>query len=215
MNIAITGGLGTGKSTVSKILAARLGAELIDTDNLCRLQMLPGKEGFTRFLKIFGGKYIQDDGAIDRLELRKAVFSDCEIKNTLEDILHPIVRSEVAAHCAKSGVRGRIVVVEVPLLFEVNWQQDFEYTVAVYVLEKVCIQRVMARDGIDKDTISKILSAQIPIDTKRGLADFVIDNSSTFASTVQQIGWLAGKLALPEKLQEFVNNKLKSLTVKI
>jgi len=199
MNIAITGGLGTGKSTVSKILAAHLGAELIDTDNLCRLQMLPGKEGFMRFLQIFGGKYIQDDGAIDRLELRKAVFSNSDIKNRLESILHPIVRSEVASRCEESVVQGRIVVVEVPLLFEVNWQQDFEQTVAVYVLEKVCIQRVMARDGIDKDTISNILSAQIPIDIKRSLADYVIDNSSTFASTVQQVAWLTGKLALPEK----------------
>ena len=199
MNIAITGGLGTGKSTVSKILADHLGAELIDTDNLCRLQMLPGKEGFTRFLQTFGDKYIQDDGAIDRLELRKAVFSDHTIKKTLEDILHPIVRSEVAGRCEKSIVHGRIVVVEVPLLFEVNWQQDFEHTVVVYVQEKVCIQRVMARDGIDKATISNILSAQIPIDIKRSLADFVIDNSSIFASTVQQIAWLAGKLVLPEK----------------
>jgi len=199
MNIAITGGLGTGKSTVSKILAAYLGAELIDTDTLCRLQMLPGKEGFTRFLQIFGGNYIQEDGTIDRLELRKAVFLDHAIKNTLEDILHPIVRSEVAARCEKSVVQGKIVVVEVPLLFEVNWQQDFEHTVAVFVLEKVCIQRVMARDGIDKDTISNIILSQMPIDIKRSLADFIIDNSSTFVSTVQQIAWLAGKFALSEK----------------
>jgi len=215
MNIAITGGLGTGKSTVSKILAASLGAELIDTDNLCRLQMLPGKEGFARFLRVFGGKYIQTDGAIDRLQLREAVFSDPDIKNTLEDILHPIVRSEVVAHCEKTVKQGRIVVVEVPLLFEANWQQDFEHTVVVFVGEKLCIQRVMARDGIDKDTISNIFSAQLPIDIKRSLADFVIDNSSIFASTVQQIGWLAGQLTLPEKSQEFVNNKLKSLTAKI
>lgn len=200
MNIAITGGLGTGKSTVSKILAARLSAELIDTDNLCRLQMHPGKEGFERFLQVFGGKFIQNDGAIDRLELRKAVFSDHTVKNTLEDILHPIVRSDVAARCEKSAVQGRIVVVEVPLLFEVNWQHDFEYTVAVLVSEKVCIQRVMARDGIDKDMISNIISSQMPLDIKRSLADFIIDNSSIFVSTVQQIGWLAGKFAPPEKL---------------
>jgi dephospho-CoA kinase len=199
MNIAITGGLGTGKSTVSKILAAHLDAELIDTDKLCRLQMIPGKEGYTRFLQVFCGKYVQADGAIDRLELPKDVFSDPDIKNTLESILHPIVRSEVAVRCEKSVTQGKIVVVEVPLLFEVGWQQDFEHTVVVFVVEKLCIQRVMARDGIDKDTISIILSSQMPIDIKRRFADFVIDNSSTFASTVQQISWLTGKLALSEK----------------
>jgi dephospho-CoA kinase len=199
MNIAITGGLGSGKSTVSKILAAYLDAELIDTDNLCRLQMLPGAQGFTSFLQIFDGKYIQADGAIDRLELRKAVFSDPDIKKTLENILHPIVRSEVATCCQTSVAQGKIVVVEVPLLFEVGWQQDFEHTVAVFVLEKVCIQRVMARDGIDKETILNILSSQMPVDIKRRLADFIIDNSSTFASTIQQIAWFAGKCALSEK----------------
>ncbi len=200
MNIAITGGLGSGKSTVSKILAAYLGAELIDTDNLCRLQMLPGAEGFASFRQSFDGKYIQADGAIDRLELRKAVFSDPDIKKTLENILHPIVRSEVAACCQTSVAQGKVVVVEVPLLFEVGWQQDFDYTVAVFVLEKVCIQRVMARDGIDKEIISNILSSQMPSDIKRRLADFAIDNSSTFASTIQQIAWFAGKRVLSEKL---------------
>lgn len=194
MNIAVTGSLGTGKSTVSKILAVTLATEIIDTDELCRRQMLPGAEGFEEFRRSFGKKFIQGDNTIDRRLLRQAVFEDEELRAQLEQILHPLVQREVASYSKECRSRGKILVVEVPLLFEVGWQDDFDASVVVYVPEKMCIERVMVRNGLAISEIRQILKSQMPIDKKRDYADFIIDNSGTFVSTVQQVAWLSKKL---------------------
>ena len=198
MIVAVTGGLGTGKSTVSKILAATLKTELIDTDQLCRLQMIPGAEGFKEFSRVFGKSFIQDDGTIDRLLLKKAVFDDETLREKLENILHPIVQAQVTARGKVSSRRGEILVVEVPLLYEVGWQDRFDVCVVVYVPERHIVQRVMARDGLAAEQIKQILDAQMSIQKKLDKAHFIVDNSDTFVSTVQQIAWLSKKLS--EKL---------------
>lgn len=200
MNIAVTGSLGTGKSTVSKILAATLETELIDTDQLCRRQMLPGTEGFEEFRLTFGKMFIQSDNTIDRLALRQAVFEDEHLRTQLEGILHPLVQREVSSYCRECRRRGKILVVEVPLLYEVGWQDEFDASVVVYVPEKICIERVRARNGLAVEEIKQILRSQMPIDKKRDYADFIIDNSGTFVSTVQQIAWLSKKLSRKSKV---------------
>jgi dephospho-CoA kinase len=187
--------LGTGKSTVSKILAATLESELVDTDQLCRAQMLPGSEGFEEFNRIFGKKFRRSDATIDRPALRQAVFVNEEIRAQLENILHPLVQREVNSVCSSCRRRGKILVVEVPLLYEVGWQDEFDTSVVVYVPEKICIERVRARNGLAVEEIKQIMKNQMSIDKKCDHADFVIDNSGTFVSTVQQIAWLSKKLS--------------------
>lgn len=199
MNIAVTGGLGTGKSTVSKILADNLVTELIDTDQLCRRQMLPGQQGYAAFDRIFGQRFMQADGAIDRQLLRQAVFKDYTIRKQLENILHPIVRAEVAARGKACLAEGRMLVVEVPLLYEVGWQDAFDVCVVVYVPEQLCIERVISRDALSAEQIRQILHAQFPIEKKLDSADFIVDNSSTFVSTVQQIAWMSKKLRMGQQ----------------
>lgn len=194
MKIAVTGGLGTGKSTVSKILAATLETEVLDTDQLCRMQMLPGTEGFEEFVRCFGERFLQNDGTINRIMLRQAVFDDDGVRGNLESILHPIVRREVAARGRQCAANDEILVVEVPLLYEVGWQDEFDACVVVFVPEKICIQRVMTRDGMVAEQIAKILHAQMPIKKKLDYAHFIVDNSGTFVSTVQQIAWMSKKL---------------------
>jgi len=194
VNIAVTGGLGTGKSTVSRIIAADLAAELIDADQLCREQMLPGTEGYAEFRRVFNESYIQIDGMIDRVQLREAVFAYPSIRNQLENILHPIVRRQIAARGRISSTHGKILVVEVPLLYEVGWQDAFDICVLVYVPEQLCIQRVVMRDGMPIEQIRQILNAQVPIKKKLDYADFIVDNSGTFVSTVHQIAWMSKKL---------------------
>lgn len=194
MNIAVTGGLGSGKSTVSKVLANAISADLLDTDELCREQMRPGMPGFVRCCQVFGTRYLQSDGSLDRQLLRQAVFTDNQVKKDLEKILHPLVRQQVAACTAHCADHGRDLVVEVPLLFEVGWQNDFDVTVAVYVADELCRQRVAARDGLTAVEIGRVLAAQMPIADKIAAAHFVIDNSGTMVSTIQQIAWLGKKL---------------------
>ena len=192
--VAVTGGLGTGKSTVSKILAATLDTDLLDTDLLCRLQMQPGAEGYKEFCSVFGRKYIQDDGNIDRISLRQAVFEDEELRGQLENILHPIVQRQVVAHGRVSSSDREVLVVEVPLLYEVGWQDWFDFCVVVYVPEELIVQRVKARDGLDADQIKQISKTQMPIQKKLDSAHFIVDNSGTFTSTMQQVAWLSKKL---------------------
>ena len=199
MIIAVTGNLGTGKSTVSKLLASSLGAELLDTDRLCRLQLQPGQEGFVAFTKTFGQLFLQEDGDIDRTRLRQAVFTDGRIKEALEDILHPIVRRNVEERMAACRDRGRSLVVEVPLLYEVGWQDDFDLCVVVSVPTGVSINRVQERDSMDVVEIDKVLSSQLPLSQKIASADATIDNSGTFVSTVQQVYWLARNLTDTEQ----------------
>lgn len=195
MKVAVTGSLGSGKSTVGKMLAATLGTELLDTDVLCRRQLLPGAEGFQQFCHTFGDRFLNDGGGIDRQLLRQAVFGDVAVREKLESILHPIVRRQVTARGMESASRGEILVVEVPLLFEAGWQDEFDVIVVVHVPESLCVQRVMARDEMSADQIKQVLGAQLPAEKKLDYANFIVDNSGIFVSTVQQIFWLSRRLS--------------------
>ncbi len=198
MNIAVTGGLGSGKSTASRILAAAMSAEHIDTDQLCRQQMNPGNPGFESFLQVFGNSYLLADGSLNRLLLRQAVFAERGVKKELEKILHPLVRKQVVEYYKHCCASGKSLVVEVPLLFEVGWQRDFDVCVVVYVPEELCFSRVSVRDGITAEEIQRVCAAQLPISEKLKSADFVIDNRGTFVSMVQQVAWLGKRLQYRE-----------------
>ncbi len=194
MNIAVTGGLGSGKSTASRILAVAISAEHLDTDQLCRQQMQDGKPGFERFAMIFGNRFLFPDGTLNRRLLRQAVFTDDGVRNELESILHPLVRKEVADHYLLCCSAGKNLVVEVPLLFEVGWQHDFAVWVVVHVPEELCCRRVAIRDGMAPGEIQRVFATQLALSEKLKLAHFVIDNSGTFVSSIQQIAWLGKKL---------------------
>jgi dephospho-CoA kinase len=186
LKIAITGGLGSGKSTVSQLLAARLCCELVNTDELCRRLLFPGEEGYIQFIESFGKEFILPDGHLDRAELREAVFRDSAVKDRLESVLHPLVLDIVK----KKGESSRLLLVEVPLLFEVGWQDDFDMCVLVYVPEEKIFERVAERDGHSREIIRAILDNQMPLEEKLHYTSVVIDNSSTFVSTVLQVNHL-------------------------
>ena len=191
MNIAVTGGYGSGKSSVSRLLAKDLNGQLVNTDELCRFLLEPGREGLLCLVKTFGKRFLTTDGGLDRGLLRQVVFRDSEVKTKLEDILHPLVRGEVkrnAEVCQKAGVH---LVVEVPLLFEVSWQDDFDISVLVRIDNKTSAERAAKRDNITVADAERIIALQMPMTQKELLADHIIDNSGTFASTAQQVARLA------------------------
>ncbi|MFH0783365.1 MAG: dephospho-CoA kinase [Pseudomonadota bacterium] len=214
VNIAVTGSLGSGKSTASRILAVALSAEHIDTDELCRQQMQPGNPGFEGFLQVFGNRFLFADGSLDKQRLRQAVFTDNRVKNDLEMILHPLVRQQVSERYNLCCAVGKNLVVEVPLLFEVGWQHDFTVWVVVYVPEELCEGRVATRDGLSTEEIQRVVTAQLPVSEKLKYAHYVINNNGTFVSTVQQIAWLAKNLQGRNNNGKCTEDRLKSLTAK-
>jgi dephospho-CoA kinase len=196
MKIAVTGGLGSGKSTVSKILASYLQCELLDTDQLCRQQLQPGHEGLARLKECFGNRFLCSDGTLDRQKLRIVTFENLKVKSQLEDILHPIVREIVAARFREKELRGEYLVVEVPLLYEVQWQNDFDECVVVYAPESIVYERVALRSGLRFFEIRSILDVQMPIEEKRKYTRFIIDNSGTFVSTMLQTANLSKRVSV-------------------
>ena len=192
MNIAITGTIGAGKSTVATILAALLPARRIDTDQICRHLLSVGEEGWRQLRTVFPGHFFAEDGELRRSELRQAVFFDDERRRQLEGVLHPLVEVEVNQTLA--ATEGGFRLVEVPLLFEVGWQGRFDAVVTVYVPQTAGIGRVIARDRVSAAQVEKILSAQLPAEEKAARADWVIDNRGDITSSFIQASWLANEL---------------------
>jgi len=194
VNIGITGGYGSGKSSVSRLLAMYLQAELTDADVLCRTLLEPGQDG-TRQLQIeFADRFSLGDGSINRNLLRQETFKDPEVKEKLEKILHPLVRKTIAEQAHVCRVQHSYLVVEVPLLFEVGWQDDFDVTVLVRVPPEIAMVRSVKRDKITEEEARRIIGLQLPMSYKEPRVDYIIDNSDTFVSTAQQTAWLANVL---------------------
>ncbi len=196
MNIAITGGLGSGKSTVSRILASYLHCELLDTDQLCRQQLQPGCEGMVKLRECFENRFLLPDETLDRQKLRCATFEDSGVRVQLENILHPIARKIVAVRWREKKNQGEHLVVEVPLLYEVQWQEDFDESIVVYTPESSVYERVSMRSGLTFTEVGSILKAQMSIEEKRTYTPFIVDNSGTFVSTVLQTVTLCKRLSL-------------------
>ena len=202
MNIGITGGYGSGKSSVSRLLAKYLQAELTDADVICRTLLEPGQDGTKQLQTVFGNRFFCDDGSIDRNLLRQETFNIPEVKEKLENILHPLVRSSIADQAQACRLQQSYVVVEVPLLFEVGWQDDFDVTVLVRVPPKIAISRSVKRDNIDEEEAKRIIGLQLPMSYKEPLVDYIIDNSDTFVSTAQQAAWLSNILCKKTSLSQ-------------
>lgn len=187
VSIAITGGMGAGKSVVSSFLAKRLGWKLLSADSVCRNLLAHGAEGWKAFVGIFGKEYTDEKGEIVRSRLRRQIFEDNALRQELEAILHPLARQEIQRQAAKSNKSGESVLVEVPLLFEAGWQDDFDKVIVVYAASAVCLARICRRDGVSSAEARKGLAVQMPLGEKAMAADFVVDNSGSWSGTLLQL----------------------------
>lgn len=189
MKIAITGGVGSGKSSIGRVLARFLDAALLSADDICRRELAPGGDGYRQFASGRGSDFLTADGEFDRAALGRAVFADRDLRRELEAILHPLVRRRFLA----AGDR-RTVVAEVPLLYESGWEGDFNVVVCVRSAGDQRVARVIRRDGRDRADVQRIVAAQLPEQEKLRRADFIIDNSGLFTSSWSQLAWLACRL---------------------
>lgn len=193
MNIGLTGGIATGKSTVANLLTKR-GAVLIDLDLIAREVVEPGQPALARVAERFGQAVLREDGTLNRKKLGSIVFADAAQRQALEAILHPAIRAVMKERMALHEGRhpDQLVVVDVPLLFESKLESYFEQIMLVYVPREEQLQRLMKRDALSKEDAEKRLAAQMSIEDKKALADIVIDNGADLASTEAQIDrwWL-------------------------
>lgn len=196
MNIGLTGGIATGKSTVSSMLI-RKGALLVDADVIAREVMLPGHPVLAEVATHFGQAILQADGQLDRKKLGEIIFNDPEERLALNRITHPAIRLEIRQQMAdyETAYPERLVVVDIPLLYESELQSLFEKVMVVYVPREMQLLRLMERDGITEERAEARLNSQMDIELKKEMADYVIDNSGTLADTVEQVDKLWDRLA--------------------
>ncbi|MFA6221968.1 MAG: dephospho-CoA kinase [Desulfomonilaceae bacterium] len=194
LTVGLTGGIGSGKSAVSGIFRNH-GIPVICADELAREAVKPGSKGLNEIRTTFGGSVVDPQGALNRPELARIVFSDPSKRRLLEAIIHPRVSREKERLVKEHQKNGNlIVVVNVPLLFEAGWETDFDIIILVYTPRKLQKKRLMKRDGITSDEASSRLNAQMDIESKKTLADIIIDNSGPLEQTEKQVSGIVDKL---------------------
>ncbi len=186
MNIAVTGGLATGKSSVSMVLASLLSAKYFSADRYCRQLLEVGASGWLQLRQKWGKEFFLEDNSIDRARVRETVFNDKSARQELEAILHPLVRKEQALLTQKTKNENRFLISEIPLLFENNLQAYYDMNLVVYAPHDIGLQRACRRDGLTFAMCEKIIASQMSIDEKVRLADYVIDNSGMKSATYVQ-----------------------------
>lgn len=188
MNIGLTGGIATGKSTVSRLLVER-GALLIDADQISREIVLPGSSVWAQIVQRFGSDILLEDGSLHRQRLGKLVFTNKASRIALNNITHPAIQEEISRQRVqyKRQFPDKLIVIDIPLLYESHLADIFTITVVVYAPRDIQLQRLMKRDGWTKSEAEQRLQAQWDIERKRELADLVIDNSSSMETTTRHI----------------------------
>jgi len=193
--IALTGGIATGKSTVSGLLAAR-GAVIVDADLLAREVIAEGTEGLDEVMAQFGDGVLGADGRLDRERLGAIVFADAGKRRTLEAITHPRIRALTATRVATAlESDSPLVVVDIPLLFETGREADFPSVLLVYANRESQLRRLRLRDRLDEGEARRRMAAQLPIDDKCARATWIIDNSGTPEATAAEVAcWWASNV---------------------
>lgn len=177
MRVGLTGGIASGKTTVSGMLA-ELGAVLIDADRLAREVVAPGTPGLRRVVEAFGPQILTPEGEMDRAQMGAIVFADAERRRELEAIIHPLVRARGAELERAAGTEA-IVVHDIPLLVETGQADSFDAVIVVDVPEEVQIDRMVRNRGWSVDDARSRIAAQASRTQRRAVATYVIDNAGT------------------------------------
>jgi dephospho-CoA kinase len=186
--VGLTGGMASGKSTVSRQLAD-LGCHVIDADMLARAVVAPGEPALQTIVQAFGRAVLRPDGTLDRARLGALVFADAEKRKRLEAITHPAIQARRQAALAELAAEGYdgLVVQDAALLIEVGGAAHVDRLVVVYADRAVQRERLMRRDRLDAAEAERRLATQMPLAAKVRLAHYVIDNSDSPEETAAQV----------------------------
>lgn len=191
--VGLTGNIASGKSMVARLLAER-GATIIDADVQARDAVEPGTPGLAAIVQRWGPGVLLPDGTLDRAALRAIVFGNAGELEALNDIVHPVVTRLRAAAIAAARARGdRVVVCDIPLLFERRLEGEFDRIVLVDAPADVRLERLMRERALGRDEAMRMIASQMPAELKRPRADLVIENDDTpkaLAARVDEV-WTA------------------------
>lgn len=192
--VGLTGGIGSGKSVVARMLAER-GAEIIDADQLAREVVEPGGSTLPRIVERFGSAVLDDHGRLDRRKLGQIVFKDERLLGELNQIVHPAVHQLALERIASLGRKGaKVVVYDVPLLYEVGLDRWLQEIIVVSASLETRKRRIAARDHLSPEEIEERIHAQIPLEEKLERATFVIDNGGSLEDTRVEVDRLWERL---------------------
>ncbi|ORX96929.1 dephospho-CoA kinase [Basidiobolus meristosporus CBS 931.73] len=192
--VGLTGGISTGKSTVSRMLS-EAGYPIIDADLIAREILYPGKPAYNKIVKTFSTEILQANGEIDRAKLGALVFSDESARKKLNSCTHPYVKRRMVELVLYYYVTGHsLVFLDVPLLYEAKLDKFVSCVVVVYCSTEAQLQRLIKRDGSTAEAAQDRINAQMSIEEKKGLADIVIHNTGTIQETQEQVKALLHKL---------------------
>ena len=193
--IALTGGIGSGKSSVASWLRDNAGFVYISADAVVASLLEVDSEGWQQLRVVLKPEFFLAAGQIDKAGLRAAIFRDAGLRSTVEQVIHPLVFQKIREEVAELGSQGETrCLVEVPLLYEVGWQQYFNKVIVVYAENAVCASRLQGRDGVGVEDALAAVDMQMPLKEKILLADYKIDNSGQWSATIVLIKKLQKEL---------------------
>ncbi len=187
--IGLTGGIASGKSTVSDLLRKQYGAVVLDADEVAHEIAGPGEPLWEAFVSRYGKERVLcADGTLNREAIAEIVFHDVSERIWMDSAAHPLIKQRMLdrlAECKRAG--EKLVVLDVPLMYEAGWDKIPDEIWVVYVDQQTQLQRLMHRNKLSETLARERIAAQMPMEEKRRLADVVIDNNGTEEETVAQV----------------------------
>ncbi|KAJ6983169.1 dephospho-CoA kinase isoform X1 [Populus alba] len=201
--VGLTGGISSGKSTVSNLFKSH-DIPVVDADIVARDVLKKGTGGYKRVVAAFGEDILQANGEVDRPKLGQIVFSDSGKRQLLNRLLAPFISSGIFREILKLWLKGcKVIVLDIPLLFEAKMDKWTKPIIVVWVDTETQLQRLMARDRIDEEAARNRTNAQMALDLKRSKADIVIDNSGTIEDLEEQFQKVLVQVTKPLTWTEF------------
>ena len=190
--VGLTGNYGMGKSTILSMFK-KFGAITLDADSIVRI-LLTEKDILEKIRGLLGDKVFYKNGSLNKDVVAKLIFKNSKLLHNIEDILHPIVFERINDFLDKIHEQDRVIVIEIPLLYERGYEDRFDRTITVHTKDDIALDR-LEKEGIDRKDAILRLKSQLPVEEKVKRSDFIIDNNGTIEDTIAQVEMIYRKLS--------------------